>query len=269
VGAARHAADRAGQRATEERAMNEFARAIHWILTAANWHQVNNQAGIRSQLLYHVELSAISVAIAAAVAIPVGLAVGHTRRGQFVTVSVANGGRAIPSFALVVLAIIVVGKVDRNLQFSMLPTIIALVLLAIPSILTNTYVGIQSVDPDMVEAARGMGLSEGQVISRLELPLAAPLIMAGLRTSAVTVVATATLAGFAGGGGLGAFLYNGSAQQGQEQQLIGGAMLVAALAILTEVAFAGLERLVTPRTRSRRWVRDSGPVSGPRAISTA
>jgi osmoprotectant transport system permease protein len=249
--------------------MQEFARAIHWIFTASNWDQVNFQAGIRSQLVYHVELSAISLAVAAAIAVPVGLAVGHKRRGQFVAVSVANVGRAIPSFALVVLAFIVVGNLDRHLQFTMLPTIIALVLLAIPPILTNTYVGIQSVDPDTVEAARGMGLSEGQVLSRLELPLAAPLIMAGLRTSAVAVVATATLAGFAGGGGLGAFLYNGSAQPGQEQQLIGGAMLVAVLAILAEVAFAGMERLVTPRTRSGRKAQDPGPVPGSRATATA
>jgi osmoprotectant transport system permease protein len=249
--------------------MHEFVRAIHWIFTASNWDEVNFQAGIRSQLLYHVELSAISIAVAAAIAVPVGLFVGHRRRGQFLAVSVANVGRAIPSFALVVLAFIVVGNIDRHLQFTMLPTIIALVLLAIPPILTNTYVGIQSVGADTVEAARGMGLSEGQVLARLEMPLAAPLIMAGLRTSAVTVVATATLAGFAGGGGLGAFLYSGSAQQGQEQQLIGGAMLVAALAILTEVSFAALEQAVTPRTRSGRKSRAPSPVPGSRAVSSA
>jgi osmoprotectant transport system permease protein len=249
--------------------MHEFVRAIHWIFTASNWDEVNFQAGIRSQLLYHVELSAISIAVAAAIAVPVGLLVGHTRRGQFLAVSVANVGRAIPSFALVVLAFIVVGNIDRSLQFTMLPTIIALVLLAIPPILTNTYVGIQSVDAGTVEAARGMGLSEGQVLARLEMPLAAPLIMAGLRTSAVTVVATATLAGFAGGGGLGAFLYSGSAQQGQEQQLIGGAMLVAALAILTEVSFAALERAVTPQTRSGRKAWAPGPAPGSRTVSSA
>jgi osmoprotectant transport system permease protein len=249
--------------------MHEFVRAIHWIFTASNWDEVNFQAGIRSQLLYHVELSAISIAVAAAIAVPVGLLVGHTRRGQFLAVSVANVGRAIPSFALVVLAFIVVGNINKHLQFTMLPTVIALVLLAIPPILTNTYVGIQSVDAGTVEAARGMGLSEGQVLARLEMPLAAPLIMAGLRTSAVTVVATATLAGFAGGGGLGAFLYSGSAQQGQEQQLIGGAMLVAALAILTEVSFAALERVVTPRTRSGRRAGAPGPVPGSRAVSSA
>ena len=249
--------------------MNDFVKAIHWIFTASNWNEVNFQAGIRSQLLYHVELSAISVAIAAAIAVPVGYLVGHTRRGQFLAVSVANVGRAIPSFALVVLAFIIIGNLSASLQFTMLPTIIALVLLAIPPILTNTYVGIQAVDADTVEAARGMGLSEWQVLLRLEMPLAAPLTMAGLRTSAVTVVATATLAGFVGGGGLGVFLYNGFAQQGQEQQLIGGAILVAVLAILTELLFAGLERAVTPRTRSRRKARSPGPVPESRAVPSA
>jgi osmoprotectant transport system permease protein len=238
--------------------MNEFARAIQWIFTASNWNQVGFGAGIGSQLVYHVELSAISVAIAAAVAIPIGLMVGHKQRGQVVAVSIANVGRAVPSFALLVLAFIIVTNLWPSLGFSMLPTIIALVVLAIPPILINTYVGIEAVDASMVEAARGMGLTERQVMLHLEVPLAAPLIMAGLRTSAVAVVATATLAGFAGGGGLGVFLYLGFAAPGGEQILIGGALLVAVLAIITEVAFATLERAVTPRTRSGS--RPSNPV---------
>jgi len=249
--------------------MNQFIRAIHWIFTASNWDSVNLQAGIRSQLAYHVELSAIATLAAAVIAIPVGMIVGHRRRGQFLAISVANVGRAIPSFALVVLIFIAVGNLIPSLQLSMLPTAVALVLLAIPPILTNTYVGIQAVDADLVEAARGMGLSERQVLLRIELPLAAPLIMAGLRTAAVTIVATATLAGFVGGGGLGVFLYGGFAQQGQEQQLIGGAMLVALLAVLTEVLFASMERAVTPRTMSKRSRRAPGPVPGSEAVSRA
>ena len=249
--------------------MRAFVQAIHWIFTSSHWDQVSFQTGIRAQLAYHVELSAISVAVASALAIPVGLLVGHKRRGQFLAVSVANVGRAIPSFALLVLAFIAISNLWPSLGFSMLPTAIALVLLAIPPILTNTYVGIQAVDADTVEAARGMGLSERQVLARLEVPMAAPLIMAGLRTSAVAVVATATLAGFAGGGGLGTFLYNGFAQQGQEAQLIGGAILVAVLAILTEVLFAGLERLVTPRTHSKRAHRVARQATQPQALPAA
>jgi osmoprotectant transport system permease protein len=249
--------------------MHAFVRAVHWIFTSSHWDQVNFQTGIRAQLAYHVELSAISLAVAAAIAIPVGLLVGHKRRGQFLAVSVANVGRAIPSFALLVLAFIVISNLWPSLGFSMIPTAIALVLLAIPPVLTNTYVGIQAVDADTVESARGMGLSEWQVLTRLEVPLAAPLIMAGMRTSAVAVVATATLAGFAGGGGLGAFLYNGFAQQGQEPQLIGGAILVAVLAILTEVLFGGLERVVTPRTRSTSTRRAARLATRPRFLPAA
>jgi len=249
--------------------MNQFVDGIRWIFTPANWDTVNFQAGIRSQLLYHIELSAISLLVAAAIAIPVGLLVGHKRRGQFLATSLANIGRAIPSFGLVVLVFIAVGNIWPSLQLSMLPTAVALVLLAIPPILTNTYVGIQNVDPGTVEAARGMGMNERQVLLELEFPLAAPLIMAGLRTSAVTVVATATLAGFVGGGGLGAFLYSGFAQRGQEEILIGGAILVAVLAILTEVTFAGLEKLVTPRTRTRQSRRTRDPFTEPGAVSAA
>jgi osmoprotectant transport system permease protein len=249
--------------------MNQFVRAVHWIFTASNWGTVNFQAGIRSQLGYHVQLSVISIVAATLIAVPVGMVVGHRRRAEFLAVSVANMGRAIPSFALVVLVFIAVGNLVPRLQLSMLPTAIALVVLAIPPILTNTYVGIQAVDADTVEAARGMGLSERQVLFGLEFPLAAPLIMAGIRTAAVTVVATATLGGFVGAGGLGVFLYNGFAQQGQEQQLIGGALLVALLAILTETIFAGLERLVTPRTTSRQRKEAPGPVPGTRAVARA
>jgi osmoprotectant transport system permease protein len=249
--------------------MNDFVRAVHWIFSASNWREVNFQAGIRSQLTYHVQLAAISILVAALIAVPVGMVVGHRRRGEFLAVSVANVGRAIPSFALVVLVFIAVGNLVPSLQLSMLPTAIALILLAIPPVLTNTYVGIQAVDADTVEAARGMGLSDHQVLFGLELPLAAPLIMAGLRTAAVTVVATATLAGFVGAGGLGVFLYNGFAQQGQEQQLIGGAMLVAILAVFTELLFAALERAVTPRTSSRQRRRLRSPAPGSGAVARA
>ena len=246
--------------------MNQFVQGIHWIFTASHWDTVNFQTGIRAQLAYHVELSALSLLFAACLAIPVGLLVGHKRRGQFLAVSVANVGRAVPSFALVVLAFIVISNLWPRLGFSMLPTMVALTLLAIPPILTNTYVGIQSVDADTVEAARGMGMNERQVLFRLEIPVAASLIMAGLRTSAVTVVATATLAGFVGGGGLGAFLYGGFAQRGQEPQLIGGALLVAVLAILTEVSLAALERTVTPKGLARTVSRGRGGRIGPQPV---
>jgi osmoprotectant transport system permease protein len=245
--------------------MNTLVDAVQWIFTPANWSEVNFGPGIASQLLYHIELSALSVGVAAAIAIPIGLLVGHGRRGRVLASFVSTVGRAIPSYGLVVLLFFAAVSLAPSLQLTMIPTAIALVFLAIPPILTNTYVGVQEVDPDAVEAARGMGLSEWQVLRTLEMPLAAPLIMAGLRTGAVTVVATATLAGFVGAAGLGSFLYGGFAQQGEEPQFFGGAILVATLAILTEIGFAGLERVVTPRTRSTRDGRRDGTVaiSGP------
>ena len=236
--------------------MNDWLDGIRWIFTAENWREVNFQPGIASQLAYHLLLSAISVGIASAIAIPVGLYVGHARRGTWLAVAIANIGRAIPSYGLVVLLVFAAFAVAPDLAATMVPTAIALVFLAIPPILTNTYIGVQEVDQDTVEAARGMGLTGWQVLRGLEMPLAAPLIMAGLRTGAVTVVATATLAGFVGAEGLGHFLYAGFTGNDQRPQLIGGAIIVATLAIATELAFAALERFVTPRTRSRQDRRE-------------
>src|SRR5262249_48408116 len=131
------------------------------------------------------------------------------RRLEFLAVSIANLGRAVPSFAILVLAYLVFLELAPSQAFGFGPTVVALFLLAIPPIVTNSYVGVQDVDADTVEAARGVGMSERDVLLRLELPLAAPLIMAGVRTAAVTVVATATLAALIGGGGLGRFIIDG------------------------------------------------------------
>jgi osmoprotectant transport system permease protein len=136
----------------------------------------------------------VALAIAILIAIPIGAVVGHTRRGAGVAVPVANLGRAIPSFAILVLVFILMLRWWPGLAFGFVPTVVALTLLAIPPILTNTYVGISGVDADTVEAAKGMGMRGTQIFGRLELPLAAPVIMTGIRISAVQVVATATLA---------------------------------------------------------------------------
>jgi osmoprotectant transport system permease protein len=195
-------------------------------------------------------MSLLAMVIAAALAIPVGLWVGHRRRFESLAVSVAYVGRALPSFAVLVVVFIVMVNVAPSIAFGTGPTVVALVLLAIPSMLVNTYVGIQGVDPDMVEAGRGMGMREREVLFGLEMPLAAPLIMAGVRVAALQVVATATLAALIGGGGLGRFIVDGFAQQ-DTPMLIGGALLVATLALLTEGALYLVERAVRPRTASR------------------
>jgi osmoprotectant transport system permease protein len=205
-------------------------------------------------LVEHIELSAAAVAIAATLALPLGLYIGHTGRGEFVAVSAANLGRAIPSFGI--LAFVFPFTLRYLPGFGFWPTLIAMFLLAIPPILTNTYVGIKNVDRDTVEAARGMGMSEGQILARIELPLAAPLVVAGLRTAAVQVIATATLGAFVAWGGLGRFIVDGFAQQ-DHGMILAGAVLVAALAIVAEISLALVERAVTPRRTSAAEARES------------
>jgi osmoprotectant transport system permease protein len=234
--------------------MDTFLDALHWLFTTSHWSSLE---GIPVRALQHVEMSAAAVIIASIVAIPAGMYIGHTGRFEFLSVSIANIGRAVPSFGILVIAYAIVARVAPSLAFGFTPTVIALILLAIPPVLTNTYVGIQAVDADTIEAARGMGMTERDVLLKLEVPLAAPLIMAGLRTAAVTVVATATLAALIGGGGLGRFIVDGFAQS-DEPMLVGGALLVAALAILTEFSFALLERALTPRTSSAGREREEG-----------
>jgi osmoprotectant transport system permease protein len=226
--------------------MHTFVEVLRWLTSGSHW--VGSE-GVPYRVLQHLEISGSAVALASVVAIPTGLFIGHTRKGQFLAVSTANIGRAVPSFAILSLAFILFLQLFPSLAFGFGPTVVALFLLSVPPILTNTYVGVQSVDADTVEAARGVGMSEREVLMGLELPLAAPLIMAGLRTAAVTVVATATLAALIGGGGLGRYIIDGF-HTNDTVQIVSGAVLVALLSILTEASFAALERAVTPRTES-------------------
>jgi osmoprotectant transport system permease protein len=216
-----------------------FAQVWDWFTDPANW---SGLSGVPARLVEHVQISGVSLAIAALIALPVGLYIGHRRRFEFLVVSIANVGRAIPSFGLLLLFVILFGIGDEAV-------ILAMVLLAIPPMLINTYVGIQGVDPDTLEAARGMGMTEPGVLARIEVPLAAPVILAGIRIAALQVVATATLAAVAAGGGLGRFIVDGFSG-GDRPQVFAGAVLVALLAIVTEVTFALIQRAVTPRTRS-------------------
>lgn len=234
--------------------MSVLRELMAWLGDAANW---SGEGGVPVRVLEHLRISALSVLAATAVALPAGLYIGHTRRGEAVAVSIANLGRAIPSFAILALAFPV--SLRLGLGLSDWPAIAALFLLAIPPILTNSYVGVKGVDPDTLEAARGMGMSERDVLRSIEAPLAAPLIVAGLRISAVQVVATATLAALVAGGGLGRYIIDGF-KQGNDAMTLAGALLVAVLAIVTELGFGLLERGTAPRharrgifsTRTRR-----------------
>lgn len=241
--------------------MNELAEGLAWIGDGANW---GGPDGIWTRLGQHLEVSIASLAVASLFAIPLGMLVGHTRRGQFVAVQVANVGRAVPSLAILSVSFLIVVNLlpTSDLAFGPLPTFIALTLLGIPPILVNTYVGIQQVDADTVEAARGMGMTGRQVLGKLEVPVAAPLIMTGVRLAAVTIVATATLSALIGGGTLGRYIVDGYAQQ-DTPKLVAGALLVAGLAVATEAIFAVLVKVTTPRTRSRVASRRGAAVVPP------
>jgi osmoprotectant transport system permease protein len=229
--------------------MGAFAEAFGWLTTASNY---TGDDGIIARVIGHVLISSQSVLLAAAIAIPIGLYIGHKRRFEFLAVTVGNFGRALPSFG--VLGLVFPFTFDIPGELGYWATFFALFLLSLPPLLTNTYVGIKGVDPDTVEAATGMGMKGREVLLSLEIPLAVPLIVAGMRTAAVQVVATATLGAYAGWDqGLGSFIRDGFSQGALGQdQLIGGAILVALLAIVTELFFGVLGRVFAPRSSSER-----------------
>ena len=205
---------------------------------------------VQTRVLEHAAVSGLAVLVGLLVALPVGLYLGHTGRFGFVAVNVANIGRAIPSLAAIALAIPIAGTllgIQNGLGFW--PTFLALIPLALPPVLTNAYVAVRGVDPDVIEAARGMGLGEAGILRGIELPLALPLILAGIRTAAVNVVATATLGALVAFGGLGRYIVDGLGLQ-EYDRLFAGALLVALLAIAVEVAFGAFERAaVSPGIR--------------------
>ncbi|TMC75528.1 MAG: ABC transporter permease [Chloroflexi bacterium] len=224
----------------DARTVSALASLARWLTDPANWQ---GSHGIPVRILEHIELSGLSVLVAVAVAMPIALYFGHTGRGGFVAINVANIGRALPSLALLAFGLVIAISLGLGLGFW--PTVFALVPLAIPPVLTNAYVAVREVDRDVVDAARGMGLSESQILRSIEVPLGLPLMLSGIRTAAVNVVATATLGALVAGGALGRFIVDGLALQ-EYDQLMAGALLVALLAVGTEVSFAALERATVP-----------------------
>ena len=186
----------------------------------------------------HIVLSAAALAVSIAVAVPIGVLLGHIHRGSFVAVNVANIGRALPTLVVIAVGFIFLGIGFTNVM-------VALVILAVPPILTNAYVAVDQVDPDAVEAARGMGMTGWQVIRRVELPLALPLLFAGIRTAAVFVVATATIAAIAGGGGLGDIIVNQASYR--SEGVVAAAICVSLLALGADAGLGLLQRVLTPR----------------------
>jgi osmoprotectant transport system permease protein len=239
--------------------MTFLADVVRWFLDPAHWH---GTAGIPNRVLEHVQMSLAATATAALIALPIGLALGHYGRGGALAINVSNVGRALPSFAILVLAV-------QALGIGAIPAYLALVALAVPPMMTNAFVGMRDVDPQLRDAARGLGMRGYQVLLRVELPNAMPVVMAGVRTSGVQVVATATLAALVGWGGLGRFIIDGLSQR-DFVQVFAGAVLVAALSALAELALAALQRQLTPAglrptaARQRRWaLRAAAPQAEP------
>jgi osmoprotectant transport system permease protein len=201
--------------------------------------EVGGPAEVVDFALTHIAISAVAMAAGMLLAVPFGVMLGHRGRGELFAVAAGNAGRALPELVLIAIMVAFVGTGFLNVA-------IALTILAIPPILTNTYVGITQVDRTAVEAARGMGLSETAIALRVELPLAAPTIMTGIRTSAVNVVATATIAPLASVNTLGTFILSPNVY-GDTAGPLAGAMLVALLALVVELGLAGVQRAVTPK----------------------
>ncbi|MFE9610022.1 ABC transporter permease [Streptomyces sp. NPDC006012] len=207
----------------------------------AHWHGYD---GIPTRVFQHIQYSLLALAVAAAIGLPLGLLTGHTGRGGNVLASIATAARALPSFGLLVLMFVLLG-------FGLLPVMIPLVVLAIPPILVTTYEAVRSVDPSPVDAARGMGMPESRILFQVEVPVALPLILSGLRSAAIQIVSTATIAAYVSFGGVGRYIIDGLYQYNYEK-VVGGATLVAVMALATLAVFWAVARIaVSPGVRRR------------------
>ncbi|MFF8831684.1 ABC transporter permease [Streptomyces sp. NPDC015131] len=223
--------------------MGAVADAWTWLTTGANWQ---GESGVWHRLAEHLWFSGVCLLVSCLIALPLALWLGHVGRGGALAVNLSNAGRAVPTLAvLVLLTLTPLGR------YGDLPTLIALVLFAVPPLLTNAYVGMREVDRAVVEAARGMGMSGGQVFRKVELPLAYPMVMTGLRSATVQVIATATLAAMAGEGGLGRIITAGF-NTNDTAQVVAGALVVGALALLAEGLLVVAGRLFDPMRAGRR-----------------
>ncbi|WP_051468356.1 ABC transporter permease [Actinomadura oligospora] len=225
--------------------MNAILEAIRWFFHGEQWHGAD---GIPHRLTEHLWYSGLAFLITVVIALPLGLLLGHVRRGRaasffgFSVIASANGARALPTLGLLILAVLVTSS-------SLVPTLIPLIVLAIPPILVNAYTGVQQVEPGLRDAAEGMGMTGTQVLWRVEAPVALPLVLLGLRTAAIQIVSTATIAAYVGLGGLGRFIVDGLKRQ-EYSSTAGGAILVILLAFLIQFVFSLLRRLaVSPGLR--------------------
>lgn len=215
--------------------MNLFADAIAWILDPSHW---GGSDGIDTRIIEHIAISLLVVGIATVIAVPIGYAIGHTGKGRGIIVALAGAVRALPTLGLLILLAL-------NLGVGLQAPIFAFVVLAVPSILAGAYAGFDAVDRRIIDAARAVGMTEMQIVFKVEIPLGLPLLMGGVRSAVLQVIATATLADYVGGGGLGSFIFLGL-QTGDYSQMLAGSIVVVLLAIIFEIIFSLLQRLVVP-----------------------
>jgi osmoprotectant transport system permease protein len=249
-----------------------FSRVWIWLNDPANWQ---GSDGVLARLEQHIYYSVIAVVIAAAIAIPLGLLIGHTGRGVVFVAGLANAFRAIPTFGLLVLLVVLLSQhihSSGELPY-LIPTEIVLVLLAIPPMLSNTYAGVQNVDPAVRDAASGMGMTGTQVVTKVEFPNALPLIISGMRSATLQVIATATVAAYVTLGGLGLYLVDGLSQLNDPHEgypkMAAGAIVVAALAVVADLLFAAAQRLLVSRGVSGRFRAAKRRPAEPNALSAA
>ncbi|RLP84050.1 ABC transporter permease [Mycetocola lacteus] len=212
---------------------------LNWLLDPAHW---TGSRGIPTRLLEHLAITGMTLLIAGVIALAAGLAIGHTRRGRGLVVGLSGALRAMPTLGLLVFIAVQFGF---GVRMAIIPTLIVLVVLAIPPILAGAYAGIESVDPATVDASRALGLTEWQILWRVEFPLALPLIVGGLRSAMLQVVATATVAAYISLGGLGRFLFDALPLR-DYPQMLAGALLVAALALILDLLFLLVGKAVLP-----------------------
>ncbi|NIL74179.1 ABC transporter permease [Rhodococcus sp. B10] len=235
--------------------MNIFSGAFSYIFDATNWQ---GSTGIGARILEHVWYSLLAVVVSAAIAVPIGLIIGHVRRGEVAVVGLVNALRSLPTLGVLVFLVLLIG-------LGLVPPILALVLLGIPPLLAGTYAGIANVDDNVVDAARAMGMTELQVLFRVEVPNALPLILGGLRNSTLQVIATATVAAYVNLGGLGRYIFDGLALYQYDRVLV-GAILVAVLALVIDGLLALAVYASVPGTGRLRRPTQPGP-RAPRAHS--
>lgn len=237
---------------------------VAWFQDPANWR---GEEGVGNRLVEHLVLTGTATLLAVLLGLPLAVWLGHIGRGGVLAVNVSNVGRAVPTFAvLLLLAIGPVGSADFGpYGRAGLATLVALVLFALPPIITNAYVGMREVDRDTVEAARGMGMRDGQLLRRVELPLALPLILAGVRLAVVQVWATATIAALVAGPGLGRIITLGFRRQ-DVPEVVSGALVVAVIALVLEGLMVLAQRYVDPVARARR---DTEPITPPTIMSSS